>query len=57
MYNICVMINIQIAIDCEMEDIIMIYGHILARETERAYAAPIREARSEEHTSELQSPS
>ena len=44
MYNTCVMINIQIAIDCEIEDIIMIYGHILARETERAYAAPIREA-------------
>lgn len=38
------MINIQIAIDCEMEGIIMIYGHILAKETERAYAAPIREA-------------
>lgn len=39
-----VMINIQIAIDCKMEEIIMIYGHISAKETEQAYAGPIREA-------------
>ena len=32
------------AIDCKKEARLMIFGHILAKETEAAYAAPVREA-------------
>ena len=42
--NKCDIIIMQYAIDCEKKEVVMIYGHILAKETEAAYAASIREA-------------
>lgn len=40
----CDIIILQIAIDCKERGDFVIYGHISAKETETAYAEPIREA-------------